>query len=94
VSALEILKAARAAGIELALDGDDLALSAASAPPPGVLDGTRPRSRRCSGPAGTAGRARTGWPSSMNGRALARSMAGCRVGRPRDEPSSAAWSNG
>ena len=37
MSALEILKAARAAGIELALDGDDLALSAASAPPPGVL---------------------------------------------------------
>jgi hypothetical protein len=32
------IKAARAAGIELALDGDDLALSAASAPPAAVLD--------------------------------------------------------
>ena len=38
MSALEVLKAARAAGIELALDGDDLALSAASAPPAAVLD--------------------------------------------------------
>ena len=38
MSAAEALKAARAAGIELALDGDDLALSAASAPPAAVLD--------------------------------------------------------
>ena len=37
MSAVEVLKAARAAGIELALDGDDLALSAASAPPAAVL---------------------------------------------------------
>jgi hypothetical protein len=38
MSAVEALKAARAAGIEVALDGDDLALSAASAPPAGVLE--------------------------------------------------------
>jgi hypothetical protein len=38
MSAVEALKAARAAGIELALDGADLALSAASAPPAAVLD--------------------------------------------------------
>ena len=38
MSAAEALKAARAAGIELALDGDDLALSAASEPPAAVLD--------------------------------------------------------
>ena len=38
MSAVEALKAARAAGIELALDGDDLTLSAASAPPAAVLD--------------------------------------------------------
>jgi hypothetical protein len=38
MSAVEALKAARAAGIELALDGDVLALSAASAPPAAVLD--------------------------------------------------------
>jgi hypothetical protein len=37
LSAIEALKAARAAGVELALDGDDLALSAASAPPAAVL---------------------------------------------------------
>ena len=38
MSAVEALRAARAAGIELALDGADLALSAASAPPATVLD--------------------------------------------------------
>ena len=38
VSAVEALKAARAADVELALDGGDLALSAASAPPAPVLD--------------------------------------------------------
>jgi hypothetical protein len=36
MSAAEVLKAARAAGIELGLDGDDLLLAAA-APPPAVL---------------------------------------------------------
>jgi hypothetical protein len=38
LSAIEALKAARAAGIELALDGDDLALSAASPPPAAMLN--------------------------------------------------------
>ncbi|SRR5258705_9286152 len=38
MSAVEALKAARAAGIELALEGDDLALSAALAPPAAMLD--------------------------------------------------------
>jgi hypothetical protein len=38
MSAVEALKAARAAGVELALDGDDLVLIAASAPPAAVLD--------------------------------------------------------
>jgi hypothetical protein len=38
MSAVEALKAARAAGVELALDGGDLALEAASAPPAAVLD--------------------------------------------------------
>jgi hypothetical protein len=38
LSAVEALKAARAAGIEIALDGDDLVLSAALAPPAAVLD--------------------------------------------------------
>ena len=36
--AVEALKAARAAGVELSLDGDDLVLNAASAPPAVVLD--------------------------------------------------------
>jgi len=38
MSAVEALKAARAAGVELAFDGDALALKAASAPPAVVLD--------------------------------------------------------
>ena len=38
MSAIEALKAARAAGIEIALDGDDLVLRAASAPPAAMLD--------------------------------------------------------
>jgi hypothetical protein len=36
--AAQALKAARAAGVELALDGSDLVLEAASAPPGAVLD--------------------------------------------------------
>ena len=38
MSAAEALKAARAAGIELGIDGDALTLEAATAPPPAVLD--------------------------------------------------------
>jgi hypothetical protein len=38
MSAVDTLKAARAAGVELAIDGDNLALKAASAPPAAVLD--------------------------------------------------------
>src|SRR5262245_24085230 len=38
MSAVEALKAARAAGIELHVDGDDLVLEAAEPPPAAVLD--------------------------------------------------------
>jgi hypothetical protein len=38
VSAAEALKAARAAGVELRLDGDDLALEAAAPRPPVILN--------------------------------------------------------
>jgi hypothetical protein len=38
MSVVEALNAARAAGVELAVDGDHLALKAASAPPAAVLD--------------------------------------------------------
>jgi hypothetical protein len=38
VSAAEALKAARAAGVRLGIDGDALTLEAATAPPPAVLD--------------------------------------------------------
>jgi hypothetical protein len=38
MNAADALKTARAAGVEVILDGDDLALNAASAPPAAVLD--------------------------------------------------------
>jgi hypothetical protein len=38
MSAAEALKAARAAGIRLGIDGDALTLEASEAPSPGVLD--------------------------------------------------------
>ena len=38
MSAIEALKAARAAGIEVSLDGDELVLEATAPPPTGVLD--------------------------------------------------------
>jgi 16S rRNA U1498 N3-methylase RsmE len=38
MNAADVLKTARAAGVHLEIDGDDLALSAASAPPAAVLD--------------------------------------------------------
>ena len=87
MSAAEALKAARAAGIELGLDGDDLALSGSLGrrqPRCSMRSpGTRPRSWRCFGPAVTAGRPRTGRSSSTSGPALSSSMADCRVRRPR-----------
>ena len=58
MSAVEALKAARAAGIELALDGADLALSAASAPPAAVLDAL---SRHKAEIVGLLGSGRDGW---------------------------------
>jgi hypothetical protein len=38
MSTAEALKAARAVGIRIEIDGDDLVLEASTAPPPGVLD--------------------------------------------------------
>jgi hypothetical protein len=38
MSAAEALKAARAAGIKLTIDGDDLVLEASAPPPPAVID--------------------------------------------------------
>jgi hypothetical protein len=38
MSAAEALKAARAAGIRVGIDGDDLMLEASAPPPPAVLD--------------------------------------------------------
>ncbi len=82
MSAAEALKAARAAGIELGIDGDDLVLEASAPPPAAVLDLL---SRHKAGivallrPARTAGRPRTGRPSSTSGPASPSSMAVCRA---------------
>ena len=41
MSAAAVLRAARAAGVELAIDGNDLLLDAATMPPPSVVDALR-----------------------------------------------------
>ena len=82
MSAAEALKAARAAGVELRLDGDDLVLEAAAPPPPRsstCCRATSPASWRCCGRVGTVGRARTGRSSSTNEPASPSSTAGCRA---------------
>ena len=97
MSAIEALKAARAAGVELALDGDDLALSAASAPPAAVL-GALSRHKAeivvLLRPGGD-GWSSEDWQVYFDERAvLLSSMADCRGERPRQKPSNAALSNG
>ena len=96
MSAVEALKAARAAGVELALDGDDLALKAASAPPTVVLDALSQRKAEIVAVLRSAedGRRRTGRSSSKSLRGSLSLMAGCRARRPRPRPSPAVWSSG
>ena len=64
MSAAEALQAARAAGVELGIDGDDLVLEASAAAAAGrARSAVAPQGRaswRCCGPARTAGRPRTG----------------------------------
>ena len=93
MSAVEALKAARAAGIELALDGDDLALSAASAPPAAVLDalsGHKAEILTLLRP-GRDGWSVEDWLVFFEERAgIAEFVVGYRVWKPRHEPSNAA----
>jgi hypothetical protein len=97
MSAVEALKAARAAGIDLALDGDDLVLSAASAPPPGVLDAL---SRHKAEVVALLRPGRDGWSGEdwlafFDERAgIAEFDGGLPRAVPRHKPSNAAWSNG
>jgi hypothetical protein len=70
MSAVEALNAARAAGMELALDGDDLALSATSAPPAAMLDALARQKAEIVAlllPGGDGWSAKTGWSSSTAG---------------------------
>jgi hypothetical protein len=58
MSAVEALKAARAAGIQIGIDGDDLVLEASAPPPPAVIDLL---SRHKAGIVALLGPGRDGW---------------------------------
>ena len=97
MSAVHALTAARAVGVRLGIDGEALTLEADAAPPPGVID--LPARHKIGVMAllrtgATAGRAKTGAHSSMNGRASRSSTAGCRENRPKPAPLPAASPNG
>jgi hypothetical protein len=69
MSAAEALKAARAAGVSLRVDGDDLLLEAPAAPPATVLmcfRDIRPKSSCSCGRLRAGGRPRTGRPTSTS----------------------------
>jgi hypothetical protein len=69
VSAAEALKAARAAGVSLRVDGDDLLLEATASPPASVIDALsrqRPKSSCSYGRLRTGGRPRTGRRTSTS----------------------------
>ena len=83
MSAAQALKAARDAGVRIGIDGDALTLEADAAPPAGrarpAVASQGGRGRAAAHRAATAGRARTGRPSSTSGRASPSSTAGCRA---------------
>jgi hypothetical protein len=88
---------ARAAGVHLGIDGDDLVLEAASAPPTAVLDALSRHKAEIMAllrPAEDGGRARTGRRISTNMPGSLISMAGRGVRRPKPRPLPAASSNG
>ncbi len=97
MSAVHALKLARAAGVRIGIEGDALTLDADAAPPSAVLDLLAHHKAHVIAllrPAAMAGRARTGGPSSMNGRALPSSTEACHAIRPRPAPSPVASPNG
>ncbi len=97
MSAAEALKAARAAGVKVGVDGDDLVLEASAPPPEAILDllsQHKPSIVALLGLNGTAGRALTGGPISTSGPVSRSSTAVCLESRPRRAPSAAALLNG
>jgi hypothetical protein len=85
MSAAAVLRAARAAGVKLAIDGNDLLLDAATMPPASVVDALRRHKAEVvailrSGRDGWS--ARTGGCSSKNGQQSPSSTADCRAPRP------------
>jgi hypothetical protein len=97
MSPTEALKAARAAGIRLEVDGDDLVLEASAPPPPAMLD-LLSRNK-----AGIVTLLRRGgdswsvedWRTFFDERTrIASSMADRRAYRPRPAPSPAVLPNG
>ena len=88
MNAAEALQAARAAGIQVEIDGADLLLKASAPPPPAVLDGLSQYKARILAllrPA-KAGWVADDWRSFFHERPLSSSTVGCpdrrRMGRP------------
>ena len=97
MSAVEAIGAARAFGIHLELDGDDLLLEASGLPPDASWRRCRTTSLRSCGSytqPRMARRRSTGTSYSINVQPLLSLQAGCRAPTPRLRPSNAASSNG
>jgi hypothetical protein len=97
MSAMEALRAARALGVELTIEGNDLLLESASEPPAAAVEAlVRHKAEiiKLLGLVRLFGRRMTGGFSSRRERQLQNLMAGYHGPTPRRRPSNAASSNG
>ena len=100
MSAAAVLRAARAAGVELAIDGNDLLLDAAAVPPASVVDALRRHKAEIVAMLrpGCDGWSAEDWQAFFDERAgimeLWNSTADCRAPRPRLRRSLAALLSG
>src|SRR5262245_49905534 len=97
MNAAQIFKTARAAGVELALDGDHLVLKAALVPPATVLEALARHKVEIMAllRPGRDGWSGEDWQAFFDGALASQSsVAGCHVTRPRLAPSLVRSSNG
>ena len=101
MSAIEALRMAHVADIDLSVDADEPVPEAPSEPPPAILDTLRRRKagavellRRGCESVIAPGRLRSGEPSSTSAPRPLSSKAGCRAAKPRRVPSTIVRPNG